>query len=45
MEIIQTLEPLSRAAVAFGPFLAGAAVTWIFAGDALLKLALAYYGG
>ena len=38
-------EPLSRAAVAFGPFLAGAAVTWIFAGDALLKLALAYYGG
>ena len=32
-------EPLSRATVAFGPFLAAGALAWIFAGDALLKLA------
>ncbi len=37
-------EPLSRATVAFGPFLAAGAVVWIFAGDALLKLALKYHG-
>ena len=38
-------EPLSRAAVAFGPFLAAGAVVWIFAGDALLKLVLKHHGG
>ena len=38
-------EPLARATVAFGPFLAGGAVVWIFAGDALLKLVLRHHGG
>ena len=39
-------EPLSRATVAFGPFLAAGALAWIFAGDVLLKLAagLGYHG-
>ena len=39
-------EPLSRATVAFGPFLAAGALAWIFVGDALLKLAagLGYHG-
>jgi len=40
-------EPLARASVVFGPFLAAAAVLWIFVGDAVLKLAamLKDYGG
>ena len=40
-------EPLSRATVPFGPFLACGAVLWIFVGDTLLKLAaeLKNYGG
>ena len=38
-------EPLSRASVAFGPFLAAGAAVWIFAGDALLKLVLRHHGG
>ena len=40
-------ESLKRASIAFGPFLAGAAVVWIFAGDAVLKLAemLKNHGG
>lgn len=40
-------EPLARATVAFGPFLAAGAVLWIFVGDILLKLAagLISYGG
>ena len=40
-------ESLSRATVAFGPFLAAAALVWVFAGDVLLKLAaeLNNYGG
>ena len=38
-------EPVGRAKVAFGPFLAGGAAVWIFAGDAILKAILKYYGG
>ena len=40
-------EPLKHASIAFGPFLAGAALVWIFAGDAVLKLAemLKNHGG
>ena len=40
-------EPLKQASIAFGPFLAAAAVVWIFAGDVVLKLAMMLkdYGG
>ena len=40
-------EALSRASVAFGPFIAAGATAWIFVGDLLLKLAaeLKNYGG
>lgn len=37
-------EPLSRATIAFGPFLAAGAVAWIFVGDLVLKLALKLVG-
>ena len=38
-------ESVGRAKVAFGPFLAGGAVLWIFVGDAILKAILKYHGG
>ena len=38
-------EPLSRATVAFGPFLAAGGLVWIFAADFLLKLVLGHHGG
>ena len=34
-------EPLSRCTVAFGPFLAGGALVWVFSGNFLLELAVA----